>query len=185
MKNYLVAERYARALDRSMDDDSERDTAAAVLLAAGALYRETQELSTVLANPALPVERRAAILDTILERAGAPLLVKNLLRTLLMRGRIDVLPDVARLFAELTDQRLDRAGADITTAVALSDAQAQTLVRSLETYCGKQVRASFGVDPELLGGVIARIEGKVIDGSLRSRIQRLKDSLLPEEKLGG
>lgn len=185
MKNYLVADRYARGLDRALSNDTERETAMVALRALGKLYRGEHELRSVLSNPAIPQEQQAAVLHELLERLAAPALARNLLDVMLQRGRVTLLPDVAQLFAAMTDERMNRAGARVTSAVELTSDQADRIVRTLEVHSGMKVRADFEVDPDILGGVIAHIRGTVIDGSLRARVQRLKESLLPEEKISG
>jgi len=185
MKNYLVAERYARGLDRALDNDAARESALASLRTMTSHYESNHELRSVLSNPAVPTDERTALLGEILRREEASPIVVALLETMLRRGRITVLPSVASIFATLTDARMNRAGAVVTTATTLTESQQDKLRAALETFSGTTVRADFRVNPDILGGVIAHIKGKVIDGSLRARIQRLKQSLLPEEKLGG
>lgn len=185
MKHYLIADRYARSLDRAIEQDADREAAIDALRAIATHYESDHELRNVLSNPAIPANQRAAILAEILRREEAPPLVSALLDTMLRRGRITVLNSVLELFSTMTDERLNRSGAVVTTAIALSDDHKNKLRAALETFSGTRVRADFRVDPRILGGVVARIKGKVIDGSLRARIERLKQSLLPEENLGG
>ena len=92
---------------------------------------------------------------------------------------------MTELFARHADARLGRITAQVGSAVALSDAQCERISASLAKYSGKEVRIEYAVDPALMGGVTARIGGTVIDGSIRTRIERLKQSLLAEENLGG
>lgn len=185
MRNYLVADRYARGLDRALPNDTEREAAMQALSDVAEIYRRDHTLRSALSHPGIPLEQRAALLAEVLDRAGALALLKKLLDVMLRRGRIALLPDVAALFAATTDLRLNRTGATVTTAVPMEADQAERIIKTLESHSGMKVRADFEVDPEILGGVIARIRGTVIDGSLRARVQRLKQSLLPEEKVGG
>lgn len=185
MKNYLVAERYARGLDRALEQGGGHEAALASLRILAGHYESSHDLRNVLSNPAISADQRVGLLAEILRREEAQPLIASLLEAMLRRGRITVLPAVAELFATMTDERMNRAGATVTTAIDLSEEQQEKLRAALEAYSGTKVRADFRVNPEVLGGVIARIQGKVIDGSLRARIQRLKQSLLPEENLGG
>lgn len=185
MKYYLIAERYARSLDRALDEGTDRDAVAAGLSIVAGHYLAEHDLRNVLSNPAVSVEERAGLLREILRREEAHPHLGGLLETMLRRGRITALPDVATLFAGLVDERHNRASAGVTSAVDLTDDQKERIRAALESYSGMNVRADYTVDPEILGGVIARIKGKILDGSLRARIQRLRHSLLPEENLGG
>lgn len=185
MKSFLAADRYARSLDRLIADDHETERIARELDQLAAVYKSSPELRSALANPALHEPVRLAILDSVMDRCAAPELVRKLAAVMLRRRRIDLLPAVARLFDAQSDRRLNRVEADITSAAPLNDEQARRVVDALESYTGKHVRAEFDVDPELIGGVRARIEDLILDGSLRNRLERLKEHLLPEEESGG
>lgn len=185
MKNYLLADRYARSLSSAIENDADLDSIAATLHDIVTLFTDNRELHSVLANPAVAVDKRVAILNAILEREGTLPLLGKLLEALVRRGRVALLPDVAELFAQKSDLRHGRTGAHVISAVALSEAQSKNITASLEKYSGMHVRIEHTVDPEILGGIVAHIGGKVIDGSVRTRIERIKQSLLPEENLGG
>jgi len=185
MKHYLIADRYARSLGGAIADDAELEPTLDGLQGISALISDNRELHSVLANPAISVERRVAILNAILDRGDVAPIINRLLEALVRRGRITLLPEVTELFARLADRRLMRLTASVTSAVPLSGDQAQLITASLEKFSGMHVRVRHAVDPDILGGIIARIGGKIIDGSVRTRIDRLKQSLLPEENLGG
>lgn len=185
MKHYLIADRYARSLNDVIEDDAQLEPVLEALRGISQLFSTHHELHTVIANPAINVETRIGILNAILERGETAAPLKRLLATLVRRGRITVLPDVAELFSQHADARLKRVGARVTSAMPLTESQAREIAASLESYSGMHVRIEHKVDPELLGGVTARIGSTVIDGSIRARIERLKQHLLPEEKLGG
>ena len=185
MKHYLIADRYARSLSGAIEDNGQLEDVLERLRVISVLVTGNHELHSVIANPAIAVEKRVAILDAILDRGDAPALLKKLLAAMVQRGRITLLPDVTELFAQRTDTRLKRVNAKVSSAVALSEDQTKNITASLEKYSGMHVRIDSTVDAELLGGVTVRIGGTVIDGSIRGRIERLKQSLLPEENLGG
>ena len=185
MKNYLIADRYARSLSRAIEKDSELEPTLKVLQDIAKLIAENHELYSVVSNPAVAVDKRVAILGAILSHENVAELLKNLVSTLVQRGRITILPDVAKLFAQRTDTRLNRVRATVTSAVELTEDQTEKIIASLEKFSGMHVHIDHTVDPELLGGICAQIGGTIIDGSVRARIERLKQSLLPEENLGG
>ncbi len=185
MKNFLIADRYARSLIGAIPEDSRLEEIRDMLEELGELVKTNQDLRNVISNPAVSIDKRIAILDGILAHENGPDVLRNLVRVLAQRGRISLLADVARRFATHTDTRLNRVSAQVTSAVALSDDQCNDIVASLEKFSGMHVRIENAVDPSILGGIIARIGGTIIDGSVRARIERLKQSLLPEENLGG
>ena len=185
MKNYLAAYRYARSLSETIDDDQALEPTLEILTSFTEIFRESEALQGIIGNPAVPTKTQMAILDAILEKLGADSPLKKLVAALVQRGRARMLPEVTKLFAAQTDARLNRVSAQVTSAVALSDTQRNDIIASLEKFSGMHVRIDHAVDPDLLGGVIAQIGGTIIDGSVRARIERLKQSLLPEENLGG
>lgn len=182
MKNYLIADRYAAALDAATPENDALETVSAAMNTLAETYREQQEFRHVLANPALQLDKRSAVLAAVAEKAGAPESVQRLVGTLLRRGRIALLPDVALIFERRADARMNRVGADVTTAAPLGDAQRDALRTSLETFSGAKVSLHEAVDPAILGGAIAKVGSTLIDGSVRSRLRRLRAAVLADER---
>ncbi|MFP4500573.1 MAG: ATP synthase F1 subunit delta [Candidatus Hydrogenedentota bacterium] len=180
MKNYLLAYRYANALAQSIEDDADLEPADAALTAAAAVYRDNPELNSALTTPSIDVEERVRVLLDVLTEEH-PYLVRRLAEVLLRRGRISLLGDVAAVFSSLVDRRLERLTADVRAAHDLSEEQCARLEQALSKFIGKTVRLELATDSELLGGVVARLEGILVDGSLRNRLERLRAALLAEE----
>ncbi len=88
MKHYLIADRYARSLSGAIEDDSQLEDVLERLRTVSELVSSNHELHSVIANPAIAVEKRVAILDAILERGEAPELLKKLLAAMVQRGRV-------------------------------------------------------------------------------------------------
>lgn len=181
MSAYLIAERYAKALNASIADDAELDAIQNALLEAAEVVRDHHDFRTLITNPAVPLEKRLTALNDLLNQMKAPDTVAGLVRVLLRRGRILELPRVALFFHELADARLNRVGAEVTTAVPLQDEEREKLRKSLTAYSGREIRMTTQVDPAIVGGVVARIGDTVIDGSLRTRLARLKQSLISHD----
>jgi F-type H+-transporting ATPase subunit delta len=95
------------------------------------------------------------------------------------RRRTRALPYVARWLRELADERQGLLRAEVITAAPLSDAYYGRLQSQLETMTGKRVVVDRRTDPSVIGGVVTRIGDRVFDGSLRTRLQSLRDALLP------
>ncbi len=181
MKHYLIAERYAKGLSAAIPDSSQLESVLAGVMRLGELYETEHNLRSAVANPAIDVDKRAAVLTEVLKEENLSTVVTRLADVLLHRGRISLLPDVASVFAMIVDERLNRVTASVTTAVALSDSQRDRLKSSLEKFSGETVSLDCDVDAAILGGVVTRMGGTVIDGSLRTRLERMKHTLLVEE----
>lgn len=131
----------------------------------------------VLANPAIPSERRATALAEMLgDRVSRP--VQNLVQLMLRRGRIDDLPRVAAEFRRLDDARQGITLASATSATALTRDEVQELTERLEQSTGGRIVLDVEVDPSLLGGLIVRVGDRLIDGSVRGRLERLRNRLI-------
>ncbi len=178
MKNYLIAERYANGLSASLSKAEDAEMAAQTLAELGQLFESNHDLHSVLANPVIDVDKRAAVLAEILEKEGAQEAVRRLVDALLRRGRITLVGDVARVFSMLVDERLNRVIAAVCTAEPLDENGQARLNKALTQYSGKEVRMECRVEPEILGGVVTHIGGAVIDGSVRTRLEQLRASLL-------
>jgi F-type H+-transporting ATPase subunit delta len=145
------------------------------------LFQTHHDLHSCLENPAIQVAYRENVLDEILRRTEAMGAVKALMHEMLERGRIALLPQISEVFTEEVDDRLNQTSAVATSAAPLTQAQRQQLVKSLEAYAGKNVRLLEKVDPDVIGGVVVRMGGYVLDGSVRTRLMHMKESLLAQE----
>jgi F-type H+-transporting ATPase subunit delta len=131
----------------------------------------------VLRNPAIPVEQRSDALNGLLgDRVSRP--VRNLIQLMLRRGRIDELPRVASEFRRLDDARQGVVHATVTAAADLTQDEVRALTARLEQQTGGRVELEVEVDPSLLGGLIVRIGDRLIDASVRGRLERLRTQLI-------
>jgi F-type H+-transporting ATPase subunit delta len=173
--NRSTARRYAEAAFEIAERDGSVDAWLDAFVASESLLAEPG-LTRLLANPAIPAASRHALLDQVAgERiTGGP---RRLLQLLVARGRIERLPEVAREFRRLHRLREGITQAAITSAAPLSEADVAALTAQLTGMTGGRVEVSLSVDPELLGGVQVRLGDRLIDGSVRGRLERLRSKL--------
>jgi F-type H+-transporting ATPase subunit delta len=133
------------------------------------------QLMAVLANPALPLEQRLAAAEGVYAKLSQP--VRNTLFLLVRRGRIEQLPRVVAEFIRLDDRRQGIIHATATSAAPLTDLEVRALTARLEGMTGGRIARKTGVDGSLLGGLIARVGERLIDGSVRGRLERLRNQL--------
>ncbi|HXI80241.1 MAG TPA: ATP synthase F1 subunit delta [Verrucomicrobiae bacterium] len=136
---------------------------------------DNAELSEALANPALPLQQRVDVVQGVFAGLSDP--VRNLILLLLRRGRIRQLPRVAAEFRRLDDKRNNIVHATATSASPLDDAELRAITARLEQMSGAQVALETAVDPDLIGGIVVRIGDRLIDGSVRGRLERLRMQL--------
>ena len=168
--------RYAEAAFEVATRDGTLDRWRADLDIAAGIAGDQRSLD-VLANPAIPIERRAIALgqllvDQVSEQAA------NLVRLLLRRGRIEDLPRVAAEYRRLDDRRQGITHATATSASELTQDEIRELTARLEQSTGGRIALDVEVDPSLLGGLIVRVGDRLIDGSVRGRLERLRNQLI-------
>jgi F-type H+-transporting ATPase subunit delta len=133
------------------------------------------QLMAVLANPALPLEQRLGAAEGVFAKLSQP--VRNILFLLVRRGRIEQLPRVVTEFARLDDRRQGITHATATSAAPLTDPEVKALTARLEAMTGGRIALTTDVDESLLGGLIVRVGDRLIDGSVRGRLERLRNQL--------
>ena len=173
MADLQAAKRYAQAAFAIASEHgtvaawrSEMADIAAVLTDSG--------LATTLANARLPIERRTAMLERVLDVSPLAL---NLAKLLVSKGRAADARAVADAFGRLADGAEGIEHAQIVTAIELGPEQVADIERSLSASLGKRVRAQSSVDPAVLGGVIVRVGDRLLDGSVRTRLRQLRRQL--------
>ena len=124
-----------------------------------------------LRDPSVPVKQRAEALSSALK--GEPEVIRSLMVLLLESDRIALVPQIALAFGDLVDRRAGIAKARITTAVSLDETAGRELVSRLERTSGLKVRATFAVDPTLIGGAKVQIGDHLIDSSVHAKLAAL------------
>jgi F-type H+-transporting ATPase subunit delta len=172
-----AARRYARALVDVAVSAGVAERLRPELSEAAALLGANPELARALGHPAVPVEARRRLVAAVWERRGAaPLLVK-LLVLLAERGRIGLLPAIEQAFGELWNARRGVVGARAVSAVPLAKEQIEALRAALTRARGREVELAASTNPAVIGGLAVTMEGRTYDGSVRGRLQALKQRL--------
>lgn len=172
-----IARRYARALMGIGVEDGTYEAMGRQLGVLARAMKSSQELSETLSNPVFPRADRRKVLKAILERIQATKTVESFTMLLLDRERLAVLPDISRELDRMIDERAGRIAAEVVSAQPLTEGQVSQLKAALEKLSGKQVELARREDPELLGGVVAKVGDIVYDGSLRTQLAQMRTSL--------
>ncbi|GAB4373653.1 MAG: ATP synthase F1 subunit delta [Acidobacteriota bacterium] len=173
----LIAERYAEALARVVDDTDQLVQVTREVQAIADLVRASRELRVVLANPIISREQKDAVVGAIAERLGASRLVRRFLQVVSQHGRLVILPEIADALGRACDARTGVHPVELRSATPLDASLRERLVRALERIVGGKVRLSEKVDPEIIGGLVARIGTRVYDGSLRTQLEKMRSRL--------
>ena len=171
-----AARRYAEAIFEIASRDGTQDRWATDLALATSVIGDEQ-VARIVNSPAVPLADRANILGSMLgDRLAWPAI--NLVKLLDVRGRLTLLPAIAVQYVRLLDRSRGVVAATVTSAAPL-DADEMAAVQSrIETMTGRTVRLAPMVDPALMGGLTLRVGDRLIDASVRGRLERLRDQLV-------
>jgi F-type H+-transporting ATPase subunit delta len=177
MSTGSVARRYARAMMTIGAETSTYEKLGREVRSLAGAMRSSEELTTTLSNPAIPRSDRRRVLEAVAVRVGASKTTIHFAFLLLDRERIGALPDVSRELDAMIDDKAGRARAEVVSAEPLTPAQEGQLKKVLEQVSGRSVQMQKREDPELLGGVVAKVGDLLYDGSLRSQLERMRQTL--------
>ena len=177
MPDHVVSSRYAEALMGAMKDPGAMESVHEELLAIAALVRDNAQLRAFLEGPSINENDKHALVNkTFRERVHH--LTLDFLNLLLKKHRIDQLGDIAAEFQRLVEVKRGQVRVRLTTAVEVPIDQLDRLKRALDASVGKDCILETRVDERVLGGVVAVIGDRVIDGSLRSALDELRKELM-------
>jgi F-type H+-transporting ATPase subunit delta len=142
-----------------------------------ATWEGSVELRTFFVNPAVPAPQKIAILDKLNATLGMQKELRNLIAVLIQNDRIGHVVEVAAAYRSILQQQLGIRPAEIVTARELSAGERSSLVAELVKVAGAKIDPSFKLDSSILGGAVVRIGSTVFDGSVRGRLDRLRDAL--------
>lgn len=187
MMTSVVGMRYANALVETLFDARvgvKPEDAVAQLKSMEALIHGSHDLNAILMTPAVQASRKKAVIGKLADEAGISRVIKNFLFVVLDHKRIDQLSQIREALEVVLDERLGIVRAEVSSAQPLNAEQTRTIEAQLERVSGKQIRMRTTVDPELLGGVIARIGSTVYDGSIRGQLEVMRRKLTTEAAEG-
>ena len=135
---------------------------------------QTPEYRALLASPAIGKAQRIAALDEAF-RGKIPEVLLAVLRMMISRGHISAINGLARDYEEMARGYRGESVAVVTSAVPLREAEAVTLRSKLEKKLGKTIILQLREDPALIGGIRVEVDGRVIDGSIRNKLDEIKE----------
>jgi F-type H+-transporting ATPase subunit delta len=143
-----------------------------------ATWNGSGELREFFVNPAVPALQKVEFLDTLNKQLALRKELRNLLAVMINNDRIGDVNEVAAAYRKLLQEQLGIRQAEIVTARDLSAEERDALVAEVGKLAGSKIDASFRLDAAILGGTVVRIGSTVYDGSVRGRLDRLKEALV-------
>ncbi|MEZ4460573.1 MAG: ATP synthase F1 subunit delta [bacterium] len=144
------------------------------------VYEQSAEFRAIVANPGVSVDERRAVIRAIAQKQGWDVMTTNLTLLLVDKDRIKDIADIANQLDKQVDLHDGNVRATVTTATSLDAAQVESIKAALVSMTGKKVILKTEVDAALIGGATTRIGDMVLDGSLRTQLSSLRQSILEE-----
>lgn len=176
MRAETIARNYAEAVFQLGERSGNVERYTELLDAVAAAVEQTPRVQAVLMSPRVPKAEKARLLGGALRDVPREFVL--FLQAVVKRGRQQLLREIATEYMKLLDQKLDRVRAGITLARDPDEKLRRSIQDSLSRQLGKQVIPAFNVDPEILGGTIVRVGERVLDGSVRRRMTKLRRQLM-------
>ena len=170
-----IAATYAEALFEAATEKDAVEPVAADISAFAEAMRESAELRAALSSPEVDTRSKKAAVAGLTE--GAHPLTANFLQVLIDRGRMAEFPEIARAFQERVARAEHLLEVEAITAVPMTDDLRKRVVQRIQGQTGATVELTESVDPDIVGGLVLRIGGVVVDGSLRRRLEELRHTL--------
>jgi F-type H+-transporting ATPase subunit delta len=173
-----VAGRYASALYSLASEQRQAGEVAAALKTVSDLIAESPDLQRLVRSPVFSAEQQAKAFDAILEQAGVSGIAANFVRLVASKRRLFVLPDMIKGYNQLYDAARGLTRAEVTSAAPLTDEQITELKEQLRgKAAGQDVDISIKVDPALIGGIIVKLGSRMVDGSLRTKLNAIRTAM--------
>lgn len=178
MSTETIARRYSTALADVVTGSSETEMVRAELSSWGELFNEHSDLQTVFSNPAITHINKEKVLDGLIAKTKPSKTTANFLKVLLQNGRLADLGEINDRFATVLEERSGIVSAEITSARELPGGERAEFEKNLEKITGKKVTINYAIDKDIIGGVITRIGSTIYDGSVKTKLENLKEQLV-------
>ena len=169
-----LAERYSHALFELADEGRAVDAIAKDLDSLTVMIDSSADLNRLIRSPVIARVDQLRAMNALVGAAGMHELTGKFIGLLARNRRLFILPGIIKAFRRLLARRRGETAAEVTSAHKLSDAQLQALAAQLKKVVGTDVSLAERVDPSILGGLVVRVGSRMLDSSLRTKLQRLR-----------
>ncbi len=171
-----IANRYAKALYRLTGDDTKKAKVFLEQLQVARALFDIEPAAKVLNSPVMPQDLKKKLFEAALTTSKAAPELHAFIGALISAGRVQIYPVFVHAFAQLINEAAGVVDAEVVTAVAVDSDVVAKLTASLEKILGAKIHASQQVDPELLGGFVVRLGNRMIDMSVKTKLEALSKS---------
>ncbi|BCL59389.1 ATP synthase subunit delta [Desulfomarina profundi] len=181
MKQTILARRYAKAIFTVGQEQGKFEEYNEVLNGLAGLFATNPEVVDALTNPLYPLDVREKVMVGMIGSMEVDSVMGNFLSLLVQKKRAGILPEIAEEYSTMVDEEKNISHGSVISAVELSDELRESVQATLEKLTGKKVELSITVDPSIIGGIIAKVGDLVLDGSIKTQLAGLKDSIKGRE----
>ena len=183
MSRYTVARNYADALYALAERESAQEEWLVMLGEIGSLYRESPSFRAFLHTPRVAAREKKQVLRSVLgDRYPEPFI--RFLQVVIDKRRQGLIPLMEDTYREILNERTGRVHASVTLPFEPDEAFRGELEGALSRFLEGEVAADFRTDEEIIGGLVVRVKDRVLDGSVRRRLQLMRRALLDENAAG-
>lgn len=183
MKNLAVSRRYAKALILIGQEDGQAEQYNAELESVVKLFDTQENFESALTNPLFNKNDRKKVLEAVLAATDLSAIMKSFLILLFDKGRIGFLREIASYYRDLADELKGVVKASIVSATKLSSEAIDKIKKSLSKKTGKTIVLNVEQDPSLIGGVVTKIGDLVLDGSIKTQLVNMRETLKKGESV--
>ena len=177
MKNLAIARRYAKALLLIGKEDGQTETYREELNGIAELIQGEKALEQALTNPLYDAAGRRKVLEAIIEKMNLSKLMSSFLLLIFEKGRVGFIGSINDFYQKLADELKGVARASLVSATELSSEAVDKIRASLSKRTGKDIILEIEQDPTLIGGIVTRIGDLVLDGSIKTQLLNMRESL--------
>ena len=172
-----IAERYATAIFELAKEAGTLPALEENIADLGQALHDSDDLRTVIASPLLSRREQAGAIAALAEKMGLCTELKNGLALMAEKRRVFVLPHLLRHLGSMISADKGEVSADVISAKTLTKAQTEKLAKVLKDRVGKEVRLNATVDESIIGGLVVKVGSKMVDSSIRSRLNSLQNAM--------
>ena len=177
MKNLKIARRYAKALLIIGKEDDKAESYKEELDRFSDLITRERELEQAIANPLYDVGGRKKVLQAVIDKVNISKVMSSFLLLLFDKGRFGFLNDINEFYKKLADELKGVVRASLVSATELSSETVEKIRTTLSKKTGKDIILEVEQDPSLIGGIVSRIGDLVLDGSIKTQLLNMRESL--------
>lgn len=167
-----IAERYAQALLELAEQKECIDFVKNDLITISQIIKQSPELNNYLSHPLIPLKDKKETIQQLLTDRANPYVI-NLIKLLLDRNRMFAFGAIAESFIKLFNKKFNIVVASVITAVEIDENLINNIKQKLSILLSKQIELNAEINPDILGGVVVKIDDKIIDGSIKGRLESI------------